>query len=324
MQRRPLMFKNIVSNQKLFKLLPLVSLIILSLFFSLRVESFRSLDNAMLIITQTSVIAIMAIGVTFVIITAGIDLSIGSLLAISGTLFAIFFVKLGIALPLALLLGAFTGAVCGFINGVFIARYHIPPFVVTLGMMMVARGFALTLVDGRAVYFPYEAGIYKIFDGKLLGIIPLPIIYLAFIAIASAFLLKKTVLGKHIYAVGSNEEAAHLSGIHVSRIKIFVYSFCGFLTGIAGVILAARLNSGQPTIGVAYELDAIAAAVIGGTSLSGGIGTVGGTIIGALLMGVLKTGLDQMDVNQFMQMMITGFVLIAAVYVDVIRKKKHS
>lgn len=318
------MHKSIMTNQQLFKLLPLVSLIVLSIFFSIRVESFRTLDNAMLIITQTSIIAIMAIGVTFVIITAGIDLSIGSLLAISGTLFAILFVKMGIPLPLALLLGALTGAFCGFINGVLIARYNIPPFVVTLGMMMLARGFALTLTEGRAVYFPYDAGIYKIFDGKLFGVIPLPIIYLLLIALFSAFILRKTVLGKHIYAVGSNEEAAHLSGINVNYIKIFVYSFCGFLTGIAGVILAARLNSGQPTIGVAYELDAIAAAVIGGTSLSGGVGTVGGTIIGALLMGVLKTGLDQMDVNQFMQMMITGLVLIIAVYVDVIRKKKHS
>ncbi len=317
------MQKNI-TTQQLFKILPLVSLIILTLFFSMRVESFRSLDNALQIITQTSVIAIMAIGVTFVIITAGIDLSIGSLLAISGVLFAIFFVKAGIPLPLALLLGALIGALCGFINGIFVARCHIPPFVVTLGMMMLARGFALTITEGRAVYFPYDAGIYKIFDGKLFGLIPLPIIYLFVISFMAVFLLKKTVLGKHIYAVGSNEEAAHLSGINVNRIKIFVYSLCGFLTGIAGVILAARLNSGQPTIGNAYELDAIAAAVIGGTSLSGGIGTIGGTIVGALLMGVLKNGLELMGMNQFMQMMITGLVLIIAVYVDVIRKRKHS
>ncbi len=317
------MQKNI-TTQQLFKILPLVSLIILTLFFSMRVESFRSLDNALQIITQTSVIAIMAIGVTFVIITAGIDLSIGSLLAISGVLFAIFFVKAGIPLPFALLLGALIGALCGFINGIFVARCHIPPFVVTLGMMMLARGFALTITEGRAVYFPYDAGIYKIFDGKLFGLIPLPIIYLFVISFMAVFLLKKTVLGKHIYAVGSNEEAAHLSGINVNRIKIFVYSLCGFLTGIAGVILAARLNSGQPTIGNAYELDAIAAAVIGGTSLSGGIGTIGGTIVGALLMGVLKNGLELMGMNQFMQMMITGLVLIIAVYVDVIRKRKHS
>ncbi len=313
-----------MTTQQLFKILPLVSLIVLSIFFSVSVESFRSLDNAMQIITQTSVIAIMAIGVTFVIITSGIDLSIGSLLAVSGTLFAILFVKMGIPLPLALLVGAIAGAICGLISGVLVAKYSIPPFVVTLGMMMLARGFALTITDGRPVYFPYDAGIYKIFEGKLFGVIPLPIIYLLIIALFAVFLLKKTVLGKHIYAVGSNEEAAHLSGINVTRIKIFVYSLCGFLTGIAGVILAARLNSAQPTIGIAYELDAIAAAVIGGTSLSGGIGTIGGTIIGALLMGVLKTGLDQMDVSQFMQMMITGLVLIVAVYVDVIRKKKHS
>ncbi|MFV0431697.1 MAG: ABC transporter permease [Alphaproteobacteria bacterium] len=313
-----------IHTQQLFKLLPLVSLIVLTIFFSIRIDNFFSVDNAMLIVTQASVIAIMAIGVTFVIITAGIDLSIGSLLAISGTLFAIFFVKAGIPLPLALLLGAIVGGICGFINGILVARYLIPPFVVTLGMMMLARGFSLTITDGRAVYFPYDAGIYKIFEGKIFNVIPLPLIYLVIIALITIFILRKTVLGKHIYAVGSNEEAAHLSGINVNGIKIFVYSFCGFLTGIAGVILASRLNSGQPTIGVSYELDAIAAAVIGGTSLSGGVGTVGGTIIGVLLMNVLKTGLEQMGVNQFMQMMITGLVLIIAVYVDVIRKKKHS
>jgi ribose transport system permease protein len=179
----------------------------------------------------------------------------------------------------------------------------------------------MVMTDGRAIYFSDYPTFKLLAQGRLFDVLPYPVFYLLIIALVAAWILKKTVIGRYVYAVGSNETAAHLSGIKVQRVKIFVYAFCGLLTGIAGVILASRLNSGQPTVGVGYELEAIAAVVIGGTSLMGGVGTIGGTIIGAFIMSVLKNGLNLMGVSQFWQMVAMGIVVIAAVYLDTLRKK---
>ncbi|QWA10564.1 ABC transporter permease [Sodalis ligni] len=299
---------------------PLLSLILLMLFFSLSSPYFLNTDNLMTIALQTSVIGILAIGVTYVIITAGIDLSLGSGGGFSGVLVGLA-ASFGLPISLCVLAGVLGGWICGFINGFLVTKGTIPPFIATLGLMMSARGVNLVLTDGRALYFLQYPGFQMLAQGKLFNFLPYPVIYLIVLAAGAAYILNKTVIGRYIYAVGSNEEAAHLSGIKVNRVKVFVYVFCGVLTGIAGVILASRLNSAQPTAGMGYELQAIAAVVIGGTSLMGGVGTIGGTIIGAFIMSVLNNGLNLIGVSQFWQMVAMGIVVVAAVYLDTVRKR---
>ncbi|MBA7791564.1 ABC transporter permease [Citrobacter freundii] len=308
-----------INKELLMRLAPLLSLIILVIFFSFGSPFFFNTENIMTIALQTSVIGIMAIGVTFVIITSGIDLSLGSVVAFSGVAVGIS-ATLGLPLPVCILVGVLAGGLCGYINGLLVTKMTIPPFIATLGLMMSVRGINMVMTDGRAIYFADYPTFKMLAQGRLFDVLPYPVFYLVVVALIAAYILKKTVIGRYVYAVGSNEVAAHLSGIKV-RVKIFVYAFCGLLTGIAGVILASRLNSGQPTVGVGYELEAIAAVVIGGTSLMGGIGTIGGTIIGAFIMSVLKNGLNLMGVSQFWQMVAMGVVVIAAVYLDTLRKK---
>lgn len=309
-----------VNKALLMRLAPLFSLILLVLFFSFSSPFFFNTENLMTIALQTSVIGIMAIGVTFVIITAGIDLSLGSVVAFSGVVVGIC-ASIGLPLPLCILGGVIAGSLCGYVNAFLVTKAAIPPFIATLGLMMSVRGVNMVMTDGRAIYFSDYPMFKMLAQGRLFDVLPYPVFYLVIVALVSAYILKKTVIGRYVYAVGSNETAAHLSGIKVQRVKIFVYAFCGLLTGIAGVILASRLNSGQPTVGVGYELEAIAAVVIGGTSLMGGIGTIGGTIIGAFIMSVLKNGLNLMGVSQFWQMVAMGVVVVAAVYLDTLRKK---
>lgn len=309
-----------INKELLMRLAPLLSLIILVIFFSFGSPFFFNTENIMTIALQTSVIGIMAIGVTFVIITSGIDLSLGSVVAFSGVAVGIS-ATLGLPLPVCILAGVLAGGLCGYINGLLVTKMTIPPFIATLGLMMSVRGINMVMTDGRAIYFADYPTFKMLAQGRLFDVLPYPVFYLVVVALIAAYILKKTVIGRYVYAVGSNEVAAHLSGIKVQRVKIFVYAFCGLLTGIAGVILASRLNSGQPTVGVGYELEAIAAVVIGGTSLMGGIGTIGGTIIGAFIMSVLKNGLNLMGVSQFWQMVAMGVVVIAAVYLDTLRKK---
>lgn len=309
-----------INKELLMRLAPLFSLIILVLFFSFSSPFFFNTENIMTIALQTSVIGIMAIGVTFVIITAGIDLSLGSVVAFSGVAVGIC-ATLGLPLPVCIIAGVLAGGLCGYVNGLLVTKMTIPPFIATLGLMMSVRGINMVMTDGRAIYFADYPMFKTLAQGRLFDVLPYPVFYLVIVALVGAYILKKTVIGRYVYAVGSNEVAAHLSGIKVQRVKIFVYAFCGLLTGIAGVILASRLNSGQPTVGVGYELEAIAAVVIGGTSLMGGIGTIGGTIIGAFIMSVLKNGLNLMGVSQFWQMVAMGVVVVAAVYLDTLRKR---
>jgi ribose transport system permease protein len=304
----------------LMRLAPLFSLVLLVIFFSFSSPFFFNTENIMTIALQTSVIGIMAIGVTYVIITSGIDLSLGSVVAFSGVVVGLC-ASYSMPLIVCVVAGMLAGGLCGCINGFLVTRAAIPPFIATLGLMMSVRGINMVMTDGRAIYFSDYPMFKMLAQGRLFDVLPYPVFYLLIIALVAAWILKKTVIGRYVYAVGSNEVAAHLSGIKVQRVKIFVYAFCGLLTGIAGVILASRLNSGQPTVGVGYELEAIAAVVIGGTSLMGGVGTIGGTIIGAFIMSVLKNGLNLMGVSQFWQMVAMGIVVIAAVYLDTLRKK---
>ena len=290
-------------------------------FFSLGSPFFMSFDNLMTVILQTTVIGILAIGVTFVIISAGIDLSLGAVLALTGMIISKA-VNAGLPLWLSILCGILVATVSGFLNGFLVAKATLPPFIATLGIMMIARGLTLVISQARPVYFLVAPSFRLISQGSLFGAVPYPPIYLLVLALIASFVLRRLAIGRHIYGLGSNETAVKLSGVSVERVKIFTYSACGFLAGIAGVVLTARLNSAQPAAGMSYELDAISAAVIGGASLSGGEGTILGTMIGALIMGVLKNGLNLMNVSQFWQQVAMGIVVIGAVYLDIVRRRR--
>ena len=297
-------------------------------------DAFLQPRNLLNIVRQISVMGLIAIGVTVVIITTGIDLSSGSVLALSAVAAASLAQRTdwdgakypGLDLPIIvpIIVALIIGAFCGSINGWLIARFKIPPFIATLGMMTIARGFALIYSDRPvsgltdAYNFIGQGEFLKLLpipDQPPLGI-PIPVIILAVVAIGTHIMLNNTRFGRHIYAVGGNEQAARISGLNVGRIKIGVYMFAGLLSGLAGVVLSSRIGSGQPGLGVGYELDAIAAAVIGGTSLSGGIGTIWGTIVGALIIGVLNNGLDLLNVSAYWQTIVKGSIIVVAVIID--------
>ena len=282
---------------------------------------FMSLSNWLNIAQQTAINAIIAAGMTFVIISAGIDLSVGSILALSGVMMASA-LQAGAPVPLALLLCLAVGALCGSANGLLIARGKLPPFIATLGMMSVARGAALIFSDGRPVS-GFSPGFRAIANGEFLSS-PIPIWIMAAVYIIAHLVLNRTRLGRYTYAIGGNEEATLLSGVNVKLHKTLVYSLAGLLSGLAAILLTARLNSAQPIAGMNYELDAIAATVIGGTSLLGGEGQIFGTLIGAFIMGVLRNGLNLLGVSSFVQQTVIGAVIIVAVLLDMMMKKKRS
>jgi ribose/xylose/arabinose/galactoside ABC-type transport system permease subunit len=282
---------------------------------------FLTVSNLLNVAQQTSINAIIAVGMTFVIITAGIDLSVGSLVALAGVVLASL-LHAGIPLPLAILAGLLTGLVSGLINGFLITFGKLPPFISTLGMMSVARGAALLYTQGRPIS-GFSDDFRFLATGELFRL-PAPVIIMVGVYFIAHFALKRTKLGRYTYAIGGNEEAAVLSGVNVRFYKTAVYGLCGMLSGLAAIILTARLNSAQPIAGFMYELDAIAAAVIGGTSLMGGEGTVFGTLIGALIMGVLRNGLNLLAISSFIQQIVIGSVIILAVLMDMALKKQSK
>jgi len=306
------------SNRQLGTLLGLMFLII---FFWILTPHFLTIPNLLNVAQQTSINAIIAVGLTFVIISAGIDLSVGSILAFSGVVIASI-LNAGYPIPLAITSGLLVGLVCGSINGVLIAVGKLPPFIATLGMMSVARGAALMYTNGRPIS-GFSSEFRFLANGEIFSI-PTSIIIMVMVYIVAHLVLTKTKLGRYTYAIGGNEEAARLSGINVTFHKIMIYGICGLLSGLAAIILTARLNSAQPIAGIMYELDAIAATVIGGTSLVGGEGRVFGTLIGALIMGVLRNGLNLLGVSSFLQQTIIGSVIIIAVLIDMTLKRRKS
>ena len=299
----------------------LLGLIGLSIVLWIMTPYFLTVSNLLNVAQQTSINAIIAVGMTFVIITAGIDLSVGSLVAFSGVVLASV-LQAGVPLPIAILVGLGVGLSCGMINGLLITHGRLPPFISTLGMMSVARGGALLYTQGRPVSGLSENFRY-LATGEIFHI-PAPVIIMGVVYIIAHFVLNRTKLGRYAYAIGGNEEAAILSGINVKLYKTMVYALCGMLSGLAAIILTARLNSAQPIAGNMYELDAIAATVIGGTSLMGGEGTVLGTLIGALIMGVLRNGLNLLGVSSFIQQIVIGSVIIIAVLMDMALKKQRK
>jgi ribose transport system permease protein len=280
---------------------------------------FLTISNLLNIAEQATIIAIIAVGMTFVIITGGIDLSVGSVLAFSGVVMASA-LQHEVPLPVALLIGLGVGLLCGLVNGILITVGRLPPFIATLGMMSVARGAALMFTEGRPIS-GFSENFRSLATGEVLRI-PNPVLIMIAVYIMAHFVLRRTKLGRYTYAIGGNEEAALLSGINVRLYKSMVYGLAGMLAGLAAILLTARLNSAQPIAGMNYELDAIAATVIGGTSLLGGEGTVIGTLIGALIMAVLRNGLNLLGVSSFIQQVVIGSVIILAVLIDMALKKR--
>ena len=296
----------------------LLGLLLLGALLSILSPYFLTVSNLLNVLEQTSINAVIAAGMTFVIISGGIDLSVGSIVAFSGVLLAS---TLQAPLPasLAIAVGVAGGAACGLVNGLLITRGRLPPFIATLGMMSVARGAALVFTEGRPVS-GFEAGFRSLATGRVLGI-PAPVLAAVVVYALAYVLLTRTRFGRYVYAIGGNEEATRLSGVAVRFHKTMVYVLCGVTSALAAVLLTARLNSAQPIAGIMYELDAIAATVIGGTSLLGGSGSLGGTLVGALIMGVLRNGLNLLGVSSFLQQIVIGIVIIVAVLVDSILKR---
>jgi ribose transport system permease protein len=310
------------------QILAFAGVIVLFVVFSLASPFFREVDNLIGILLATAVNAVLALGVTFVIITAGIDLSVGTVMTLSAVMSGVFITVWKLPVPLGVLAGLGTGALCGLANGTLISRMRIPPFIATLGMMYIAKGLSLVISGLKPVYFNDTPAYATIAMGSIIGSVfpafPIPnaVLVMFVAAIIAGMILSKTVLGRYDFAIGSNEEATRLSGVNVANWKTAIYALCGLFAGLAGVLMSARLNSAQPALGAGYELDAIAAVVIGGTSLSGGEGTILGTIIGAFVISTLSNGLRILSVPQEWQIVITGAIVIGAVYLDQLRRQK--
>ncbi|MBW6465144.1 MAG: ABC transporter permease [Brevefilum sp.] len=312
------------------RLMAFGALIILFVVFSLASPYFFTLSNVIGILVSTAVNGLLAIGVTFIIISGGIDLSVGTVMTLSAVMAAVTVRNWGMPNIFGVLAAVLTGTFAGAVNGLMVSKLKLPPFIATLGMLNVARGLSLVITDLSPIYFPLETGWNRIAMGSVLGTIipgfdiPNGVLIMFGSALVAGLILSKTVIGRYAFAIGSNEEAARLSGLNIVLWKTAIYAVGGLFVGIGGVIIAARLNSAQPALGLGYELDAIAAAVIGGVSLSGGEGNILGTIIGAFIISTLTNGLRILSVPQEWQIVVTGLIILSAVYLDILRKKASA
>lgn len=315
--------KGILKTIRMQEIGILIILFVLCLFLSLTTETFLTSTNIFNILRAFSWIAISGFGILMVIITGGIDLSVGSVMAIAGLITAMM-LKANFGVFLSTIGGILIGAFIGFINGLLISKTNLPPFIATLGTMNIARGFCYGITGGWPIRdLPRNFNILGQYDIPFLGVgIPLPVVFMIILGIITSIFLNRTSWGYRIYAVGGNEQAARLSGINTGRVKILVYVLCGVLTAIGGILMTARLGVAAPTAATGYELDVIAAAVIGGASLTGGEGTVLGVIIGAAIMQVLRTGMVLLGFPAYWQPSAIGAIIIAAIIFDQYRKKK--
>ncbi|MBW8703270.1 ABC transporter permease/substrate-binding protein [Streptomyces sp. NPDC003328] len=296
----------------------LTALIVLVIAMSALSGDFLTTDNLLNIGVQAAVTAILAFGVTFVIVSAGIDLSVGSVAALSATVLAWSATSAGIPVVIAVLLAIATGLACGLVNGILISYGKLPPFIATLAMLSVGRGLSLVISQGSPIAFP--SSISHLGD-TLGGWLPVPVLVMVVVGLITAFVLGRTYIGRSMYAIGGNEEAARLSGLRVKKQKLAIYALSGLFAAAAGIVLASRLSSAQPQAANGYELDAIAAVVIGGASLAGGTGKASGTLIGALILAVLRNGLNLLSVSAFWQQVVIGVVIALAVLLDTVRRK---
>ncbi|WP_082574742.1 ABC transporter permease [Arthrobacter sp. Soil763] len=311
-------------RQRLQQSLAFGTLIVLLVFFSLASTNFFTWTNISGILLSTAVIGILAFGTTLVIITSGIDLSIGTGMTLCAVVTGLLLVNFQLPLYIGVLGGIATGALMGLINGLNVSVLKLPPFIATLAMMLIAQGLALVLSGVRPIYFSKVKGFKDIALGQLIPGLPNAVLILLLTGVAAYLVLGKTLLGRYIFAIGSNEEATKISGVNTGKWKILVYTVAGIFTGVAGVVIAARLDSAQPQLGSGYELQAIAAVIIGGTSLLGGRGSVLGTLIGALIMSVLINGLRIMSVQTEWQTVVVGIVILVAVFTDSLRRRREA
>lgn len=296
-----------------------IILLLMIIIMTLIKPAFINSKNLVNIFKQVAVIGILAYGVTLIIISDGIDLSSGSVVALVGVVVANFAAP-GKNIFIAILIGLLIGALCGAINGTILSFTGIPPFIATLGMMTIARGAALLYTNGRPIS-NIDENLLVLGTGKW-GPVPIAVIIFLLAGLLSHFILRKSAFGKSIYAIGGNEQAAVVCGLNVKKIKILIYTYAGIMSALGGIVLTARVSSGNPTAGVSYELDAIASAVIGGTSLSGGVGYISGTIIGALIIGTLNNGLTLIGVSPYWQQVVKGLIIMGAVILDAYKNKK--
>ena len=300
----------------------IVAFLVLCVFLSVFPKtsgSFFTRQNIFNVLSQISTNLFLACGMTMVIILGGIDLSVGSIIALSGCISAGCVARYNLPLPIALLMGLLVGLLVGMFNGAVISKTTIPAFIVTLATMNIAKGLAYVYTGGSPVRVVTKE--WQFLGAGYVGIFPTPVVILVIVLIITAIIMNKTKMGRHMYAVGGNQQAAEFSGIKVEKVKFFVHAFSGLMAGLAGIVLASRMYSGQPTAGDGAEMDAIAAVVVGGTSMAGGSGKIGGTIIGGLIIGVLNNGLNLLNVNSFWQYVVKGVVILLAVFLDYFRNK---
>ncbi len=328
MKNNALSTNNLFRSDAMQRFMAFGALIVLVIGFSVASPYFRTFDNFVGILLATSVNGVLALGATFVIITAGIDLSVGTVMTFSAVMTGVFITNMGLPIPIGVIGGVLAGSSAGFSNGIMISRMKIPPFIATLGMLYITKGLSLIISGLKPIYFNDTPLFREMAMESLLGKIipgfdiPNAVLILFGAALLAHLILTRTILGRYTFALGSNEEATRLSGVNVNVWKTAVYTLAGFFSGIGGILIAARLNSAQPALGAGYELDAIAAVVIGGTSLSGGEGTISGTIIGAFIISTLTNGLRILSVPQEWQIVITGGIVIAAVFMDILRRRR--
>ena len=320
--------KSLFRSDAMQRLMAFSALIVLFIGFSLASPFFRTFENFVGILLATAVNGVLALGVTFVIITAGIDLSVGTVMTFSAVMTGVIITNWHLPIPIGILVGLLAGGLAGLVNGTVISRMKIPPFIATLGMLYITKGLSLVISELHPIYFNDTPAFREMAMGSILGQIipglnvPNAVLILFGAAIIANLILTRTILGRYTFALGSNEEATRLSGVNVAAWKTAVYTLCGLFAGMGGVLIASRLNSAQPALGAGYELDAIAAVVIGGTSLSGGEGSILGTIIGAFIISTLTNGLRILSVPQEWQIVVTGCIVILAVFLDILRRRR--
>lgn len=314
----------------LSKSMILVALVVLCIIMGCLSSTFFTASNWLNILVQSAINGVIAVGMTLIIITGGIDLSVGSILAFSSIVGGLL-LEAGTPVIVSVLVSLVIGTIAGFVNGFFITKFKMPAFIVTLAMMEICRGLTMVVTNGENQSLTPDSSLpanlsanyttYSVFGGSLGGFFPVPIIIMFVVILIGYYLLKYTTFGRSLYAIGGNREASRFSGIKVGKIELLAYTITGLLCGVAGIVLNSRLGAAIPTAGEGYEMDAIGAVVIGGASLAGGEGSMGGTLIGVLILSVLNNGLNLMNVNSFYQDVVKGLVILLAVLIDMLRKR---